>query len=72
MSGPHGRQRRHAVSSGGWTQPPHHEWTNLGDSIKVAVDMHHTHGAVDSSFGNEQIWDGRTVPHPVMVREVLL
>ena len=54
------------------SQPANDEWTHFGYTIKVAVDMHDAHSVVERGLGDEEVRDGRAVPHAVVVRQVLL
>jgi hypothetical protein len=60
------------VSSGGWMQVANDQGTNLRYPVEVTIDVHHTHVMVKRSLGDEEIRDGRPVPHTVMMHEVLL
>ena len=53
-------------------QPAHGEGADLGYSLKVAVDVNDAEPVVQGCASNEEIWDRRSVPHPMVVSQVPL
>lgn len=73
-SAPAGRKavRRAALRELSATEPPRDQRADLGDPREVAVDVHHAEVVEERRFGDQEIWDRRAVPHPVVVRQGLL
>lgn len=53
-------------------QPAAGQRPNLGDPVEVTVHMDHPELVVHRGLGDEQVWDGRAVPHAVVMREIPL
>lgn len=44
----------------------------LCNAVEVPVHVYNAKSMVQRRLGDEQIWDWRSVPHPVVMREVAL
>ena len=53
-------------------QPAYGEWADLRDSLEVAVDVNDAESVVQGRASDEEIRDGRSVPHAVMVSQIPL
>jgi hypothetical protein len=54
------------------TQPAYRKRPNLRNAVEVAVNVHYPHPVVQGRFGNEQVGNWCSMPHPVMMGKVLL
>lgn len=48
------------------------ERADLGDAFEVTVDVNDPETVVQGGAGDEEVWDGRSVPHTMMVSKVPL
>ncbi len=54
------------------TQPAYQQRTDLRNAVKVAVNVHYPHPVVEGCFGDEQVGNRGSVPHSMMMGEVVL
>jgi hypothetical protein len=63
---------RTALRRGSLPEPTHGQRADLCNSLVVVVDVDHSGPMVQGRFGDQQVGDRRSMPHPMVVREVVL
>jgi len=48
------------------------ERPNFRDPVKIAIDMNHAQTVVEGGLGDQEVGDRGPMPHPVVMREVVL
>jgi hypothetical protein len=59
-------------SSSALTETAHDKRTHLGDAIEVGVDVHHAQAVMKRCCRDQQVGDGRAMPHAMVMCEIAL
>lgn len=50
----------------------HDKRANLGDAVEIGVDVHHAQSVMERCDRNQEVGDGRAMPHAMVMGEVAL
>jgi hypothetical protein len=62
----------HPGLTSGQSQAANCQGAHFRDAVEITIDVDHAEAVVKSRLGDQEVWNRRPVPHPMMVGEILL